>query len=105
MKYRLVVEFDTDTKTTTITDPDGEVITGAGAMLLIGNNPAEGTCYNSVFGDLRAVAESFACLSGDENPRSRAVIAHIKERMSRKHITADEALESFERTTTIKIFH
>jgi hypothetical protein len=96
MKYTLIVEFDSDSKKTTITDPDGEILKGTGCILLLGNNPAEGTCYNSVMGDLRSVAEAFACLAGDENPRSKAVMSYIKERMARKHITAEDALKKFE---------
>jgi hypothetical protein len=95
MKYKLIVEYDSDARKVTVTDPDG-VIEGTGVLILIGNEPPN-LCYNSTMGDMRAVAESFACLSGDEHPRSRRVIAHIKERMRQNHITADEALKIFEK--------
>lgn len=95
MRYKLVIEYDSETRKITVTDPDGST-TASGCMVLIGNSPEEGTCFNSTMGDMRAVAESFACLAGDENPRSQRVIAHIKERMRRNNITADEALKMFE---------
>lgn len=94
MKYKLVIEYDSETRKITVTDPDGST-TASGCMVLIGNSPEEGTCLNSTMGDMRSVAEAFACLAGDENPRSRRVMAHIQERMHRKHITATEALEKF----------
>jgi hypothetical protein len=96
MKKKFVIELDLETKKIIVTDYDGETFTATGMLLLLGNNPSEGTCLSSSYGDCRAMAEAFACLSGDENPRSQRVIAHIKERMHRKHITADEALKKFE---------
>jgi hypothetical protein len=99
MKYKLILEYDSDTRKTTITDPDGEKTIGTGAMLLLGNNPEDGVCYNSIMGDLRSVAEAFACVAGDENPRSKAVMSYIKERMARKHITSEDALKKFEGST------
>jgi hypothetical protein len=105
MRYKLILEFDSETRKTTITDPDGEQTHGTGAMLLLGNNPADGVCYNSIMGDLRSVAEAFACVAGDENPRSRNVMAYIKERMDRKHISAEDALQKFEGEPEKKVFH
>jgi hypothetical protein len=96
MKYRLIVEFDSDTRKTVITDPDGDKTTGTGVMLLLGNNPEDGVCYNAIMGDLRSVAEAFACVGGDDNPRSKAVMAYIKERLAKKYINAEEALKNFE---------
>jgi hypothetical protein len=96
MKKRFVIELDLESKKITVTDFDGDSFTATGMLLLLGNNPEDGTCLSSSYGDCRAMAEAFACLAGDENPRSQRVITHIKERMHRKVISAEDALKSFE---------
>ena len=94
MKKKLTVEFDTETKQTTVTDWDNEVFKAQGILLILGN--LTGDSIASVFGDARAIAEGFASFAGDEKPQSRTIMGYIKERMGRKHITANEALKSFE---------
>ena len=95
MKKEMRIIFDLETRKVTVVDMDGDQITASGFLMLLGNSPEEGTCFCSNFGDLRSIAEAFAFTARDE--KFASLMAHIKERMGKRFINAEEALEKFEK--------
>lgn len=95
MKKEMKVIFDITNRKVTVIDFDGDKFEATGFLMLLGNSPEEGTCYCSNYGDFRSIAEAFAFTAKD--PKFGGLMAHIKERMGKRFISAEEALEKFEK--------